>query len=122
MDQSGLGINWGSTRKRKGITCEHTAPLPNPPCAIPSGCCSFTGPWTVTRSSLRMLRRVAVFCRPLRPVLFLVSFPCLRSPVVGVLGLCWLRRDVPFERQPPPPPYCLFRDWAHFFCGADNTK
>ena len=37
--------------------------LPSPPlCDIPSGCCSFTGPWTVTRSSLRMLRRVATFC------------------------------------------------------------
>ena len=59
-----------------------------PPCDIPSGCCSFTGPWTVTRSSLRMLRRVAAFCRPLRPVLLLVSFPRSRSPVVGVLGLC----------------------------------
>ena len=61
---------------------------PPPPCDIPSGCCSFTGPWTVTRSSLRMLRWVAVFCRPLRPVLLLVSFPRSRSPVVGVLGLC----------------------------------
>ena len=30
-------------------------------CDIPSGCCSFTGPWTVTRSSLRVLRRVAAF-------------------------------------------------------------
>ena len=59
-----------------------------PLCDIPSGCCSFTGPWTVTRSSLRMLRRVAAFCRPLRPVLLLVSFPHPRSPVVGVLGLC----------------------------------
>ena len=59
-----------------------------PPCDSPSGCCSFTGPWTVTRSSLRMLRRVAAFCRPLRPVLLLVSFPRSRSPVVGVLGLC----------------------------------
>ena len=59
-----------------------------PLCDIPSGCCSFTGPWTVTRSSLRMLRRVAAFCRPLRPVLLLVSFPRSRSPVVGVLGLC----------------------------------
>ena len=38
-------------------------------CDISSGCCSFTGPWTVTCSSLRMLRRVAAFCRPLRPVL-----------------------------------------------------
>ena len=66
---------------------------PPPPCDIPSGCCSFTGPWTVTRSSLRMLRRVAAFCRPLRPVLLLVSFPRSRSPVVGVLGL------------PPPPPF-----------------
>ena len=27
-----------------------------PLCDIPSGCCFFTGPWTVTRSSLRMLR------------------------------------------------------------------
>ena len=62
---------------------------PAPPlCDIPSGCCSFTGPWTVTHSSLRMLRRVAAFCRPLWPVLLLVSFPRSRSPVVGVLGLC----------------------------------
>ena len=38
----------------------------SPLCDIPSGRCFFTGPWTVTRSSLRMLRRVAVFCRPLR--------------------------------------------------------
>ena len=59
-----------------------------PLCDIPSGCCSFTGPWTVTRSSLRMLRRVAAFCRPLRPVLLLVLFPCSWSPVLGVLGLC----------------------------------
>ena len=63
---------------------EKTSPL----CDIPSGCCSFTGPWKVTRSSLRMLHRVAAFCRPLRPVLLLVSFPRSRSPVVGVLGLC----------------------------------
>ena len=61
---------------------------PPPPCDIPSGCCFFTGPWTATRSSLRMLRRVAAFCRPLRPVLLLVSFPWSRSPVVGVPGLC----------------------------------
>ena len=59
---------------------------PPPPCDIPSGCCSFTGPWTVTRSSLRMLRRVAAFCRPLRPVLLRVSFPRSRSPVVGGPG------------------------------------
>ena len=64
-------------------------PTPPPPlCDIPSGCCSFTGQWTVTRSSLRMLRRVAAFCRPLRPVLPLVSFLRSRSPVVGVPGLC----------------------------------
>ena len=75
---------------------------PPPPCDIPSGCCFFTGPWTVTRSSLRMLRRVAAFCRPLRPVLLLVSFPRSRSPVVGVLGLCWMWRDVPFARQRRP--------------------
>ena len=63
-------------------------PIPNPLCDIPSGCCFFTGPSTVIRSSLRMLRWVAAFCRPLRPVLLLVSFPHSRSPVVGVPGLC----------------------------------
>ena len=86
---------------------------PRPLCDIPSGCCSFTGPWTVTRSSLHMLRRVATFCRQLRPVLLLVSFPRSRSPVVGVLGLCWVWHGVPFACQrrpivgvlsPPPPP------------------
>ena len=69
-------------------TCSIESAAMYPLCDIPSGCCSFTGPWTVTRSSLRMLRRVAAFCRPLRPVLLLVSFPRSRSPVVGVLGLC----------------------------------
>ena len=59
-----------------------------PLCDIPSGCCSFTGPWTVSHSSLRMLRRVAAFCGPLRPVLLLVSFARSWSPVFGVLGLC----------------------------------
>ena len=70
------------------VCVSHRMCYRNPLCDIPSGCCSFTGPWTVTRSSLRMLRRVAAFCRPLRPVLLLVSFPRSRSPVVGVLGLC----------------------------------
>ena len=45
------------------------------------------GPWTVVRCSLRMLRRVAAFCRPLRPVLPLVSFPRSRSAVVGAPGV-----------------------------------
>ena len=66
---------------------------------IPSGCCFFTGPWTVTQSSLCVLRRVAAFCRPLRRVLLLVSFPRSRSPVIGVPGLCWMWLDVPFGRQ-----------------------
>ena len=69
-------------------THTHIHPQSAPLCDIPSGSCSFTGPWTATRSSLRMLRRVAAFCRPLRPVLLLVSFPRSRSPVFGVLGLC----------------------------------
>ena len=74
----------------------------HPPCDSPSGRCFVTGPWTVTRSPLRMLRRVAAFCRPLRPVLLLVLFPRSRSPVVGVPGLCWMWRDVPFARQRRP--------------------
>ena len=75
----------------------------SPPCVtFRRGVVSLRGPWTVTRSSLRMLRRVAAFCRPLRPVLLLVSFPRSRSPVVGVPGLCWRWRDVPFARQQRP--------------------
>ena len=83
----GHGLVWNcvALAERKGW---EQMLIVRPPCDIPSGCCSFTGPLTVTRSSLRMLRRVAAFCRPLRPVLLLVSFPRSRSPVVGVLGLC----------------------------------
>ena len=72
------------------------ARLAPPQCDIPLGCCFFTGPWTVTRSSLRVPRRVAAFCRPLRPVLLLVSFPRSRSPVIGVPGLRWMWHGVPF--------------------------
>ena len=71
-------------------------------CDISSGCCFFTGPWLVSRSSLHMLRRVASLCRPLRLVLLLVLFPRSRSPVVGVLGLCWMWHGVPFARQRHP--------------------
>ena len=75
--------------KGKQPNTEALCQRPPPPlCDIPSGCCSFMGRWTVTRSSLRMLRWVAAFCRPLQPVLLLVSFPRSRSPVVGVMGLC----------------------------------
>ena len=86
-----VGVEEGGFGKRCESLRGYGVPrglLPPPPCDSPSGCCFFTGPWTVTRSSLRMLRRVATLCRPLRPVLLLVSFPRSRSPVVGVLGLC----------------------------------
>ena len=107
-------------------------------CDIPCGCCLFTGPWTVTGYSLRMLRRVAAFCRPLRTVLLLVSLPRLRSPVVGVLGLlvsfprsqspvvgvlglCWMWHGVPFARQWRPVVgvlrlYWLLRGSFDCFC------
>ena len=49
-----------------------------------------------------MLRRVAAFCRLLRPVLPLVLFPRSQSPVVGVPGLFGMWRDVPFVRQRRP--------------------
>ena len=100
---------------------------PPPPCDIPSGCCSFTGPWTVTRSSLRMLRRVAAFCQPgLCWMWHGVPFACQRRPVVSLLRLCWLLRGsfdcfccphtsvlrpsttclsvFPCTGNPPPPP------------------
>ena len=52
------------------IIVENCGPL-SPLCDIPFSYCFFTGPWTVIRSSLRMLRRVASFCWPLWPVLLL---------------------------------------------------
>ena len=77
----------------------------DPPCDIQSICGFFTGPWTVTRSSLRVLHPVAAFRRPRRPVLLLVSVSLLRPrcPVAGVLGLYW-SRQVPFVCSPPSPP------------------
>ena len=66
-----------------------------------------------------MLRQVATFCRPLRLVLLLVSSPHLRSPVVGVLGLCWMWHDVPFARHRHPVvgvlTVCLLL-WRAFDC------
>ena len=69
-----------------GRGCEGVVEGHPPVCDIPSGCCFFIGPWTVTRSFLRMLRRVAAFCRPLRPVYLPVLFPRSRSPVVWCAG------------------------------------
>ena len=86
--------NWLAEQKKSGWRPSLLVPL----CDIPSGCCFFTRSSTVTRSSLCMLRRVAAFCRPLRTVLLLMPFPRLRSPRVGVLGLCWMWQDVPFAR------------------------
>ena len=82
--KSPKGLNAPTQLCRAG--CNQPQPFA-PLCDIPSGCCFCTGPWTVTRSSLRMLHLVAAFCRPLRPVLLLAPFPCSRSPVVGVPGL-----------------------------------
>ena len=79
----------GGTPGSEGVcrdTHTHNAPL----CDIPSGCYFFTGPWTVTRSSLRMLRRVPAFYRPLRPVLLLVSFAEPSGWCAGaVLDVAW---------------------------------
>ena len=96
------GLGWMADYVQVGDPWASRWSPPPPPCDIPSGCCFFTGPWTVTRSPLRMLRRVAAFCRPLRPVLLPVSFPRSRSPVVGVPGLCWMWQDVPFACQRRP--------------------
>ena len=61
----------GAERRRRGHP---------PPCVtFRPVVVSLRGPWTVTRSSLRMLRRVAAFCRPLRPVLLLVPPPPKKS-------------------------------------------
>ena len=76
-----------------------TSASASPPlCDIPSCCCFFTEPWTV-------MRRVAAFCLPLRPVFPLVLFSRWRSAVVGVLGLCRLLRGSFLGRSCPLPPH-----------------
>ena len=98
----GMAGPWGLVEVKRGPQAQRAGgqgqwepPIPPPPlCDIPLGCGFFTGPWTVTRSPLRMLRRVAAFCRPLWPVLLLVSFPrsrlARRLEEVAVAG-CYRR-------------------------------
>ena len=78
---------------------------------IPSGCGFFPGPWTVTRSSLCMLRRGCVLLAAAGARAGVVSAFAVRSgwcagavlvavgascalavPVIGVPQLCWLSR------------------------------
>ena len=56
--ERGAKAKWRCANTKLRPRCP--APPPRPLCDIPSGCCFFTGPWTVTRSSLRMLRRHCV--------------------------------------------------------------
>ena len=79
------------------VHCYASLPYP-PPWDIPLRRCFFAGPWTVTRSSLHMLRWGAAFCWPLRPVLLLVSFPRSRSPGVGVPQLALIRLQLMANR------------------------
>ena len=76
---------------------------PRPLCDIPLGCGLFTRPWTVPRSSLRTLRRVTAFRRPLRRVLLVALFPRSRGPVVGAPGSCWWLRGVVLRWYGPVP-------------------
>ena len=50
-----------------------------------------------------MLRRGAAFCRPLRPVLLLMSFPRERGLVVGTLGVVLVVAGVVLRFWLPPP-------------------
>ena len=78
-------------------SCAHDPPL----CDIPSGCCFFTGPWTVTRSSLLHVASGCCFLLAAAagaPAGVISAFAEPR----GVLGLCWMWRDVPFARQRRP--------------------
>ena len=78
-----------------GIVGEWTIPVtPPPPCDIPSGCCSFTGPWTVPgalalagdppppprRANDRVDRRVQTIQRMTRSLVDNVAFPMPHSP------------------------------------------
>ena len=67
---------------------------------------SLRGPGQSPVPSLRMLRRVAAFQRPLRPVFLLVPLPRLRGPVVGsALEVVWMGGFTPPLPAPGPPAY-----------------
>ena len=81
-------------------------PMDHPPtklCEVPLGCGFFTGPWTVTRSSLRMLRRVNAFDRCTRCFLR-CRFSASGAQQLGNWGLCWLSwgRLTIFAAHSPP--------------------
>ena len=59
----------------------HIAPPPPPMCDILSGCCFFAGALDSHPFFPSHVASGRCFCRPLRPVLLLVSFPHSRSPV-----------------------------------------
>ena len=85
-----LGTGWAPWRGRGCLTPFQCIPSNAPPplCDLPLGRGFFTGPWTVTRSSLRMLRRVAAFCRPLRPGAPAVVVSVLAEPSAWRAGGC----------------------------------
>ena len=89
---------------------------PPPACDSPSGCCLFTGPWTVSPSHVASGRCfvsaaaagalagvVSVFAEPsswCAGAVLDAAFARQRRPVVGMLGLCWLLWG---SFDPPPP-------------------
>ena len=82
---AGVGLRrclWG--RVRAGVLRGRGVPPP-PLCDIPSGGCSFTGPWTVTRSSLHRFRS------PL-------------SALCSCSGTAPRAPPSPDSESPPPPP------------------
>ena len=98
------------------------------PSHVASGGCFFTGPWTVTRSSLRMLRRVAVSLRgpgqsPVLPFaccigsLFLYgaldSHPFFPSHVVGAVSLRG-------PGQSPVLPFACCVGWLFLYGALDS--
>ena len=74
-----------------------------------------------------MLRRVAAFCRPLRPVLLLVSFPRSRGPVVapphgrGVSAT--LSGSLPLTSSCPDPHYAAPHSTpTRVTCGGEGNR
>ena len=85
---------------RPKIAGLHVTNNPPPRCGIPSGCCFFTAPWTVTRSSLRVLRWVAAAGAPAGVVVVLAGPSSWHTG--GCAGCCGGRFSV-FAAHPPPP-------------------
>ena len=90
---------------KRGVGGGRSSPLPPPPpCDIPSGCCFFTGPWTVPRSLFAA--RCSIDLLPkVRPATVLTPpFRFLHRRRVGLVKTLWVHTVIQHSSVPSTRP------------------